>query len=195
MRLLPRLIVVCTALLFVSYAPWAAAETFRWEDQRGQIIYGSKPPPSAKNVTRTNGVAISRYSSRKVIGAYHPPAPREQSVRETPLLKSAARLEQRSLACDVDENNEVPQCTATLVNSGEEEASGITVSFLFPEGSLSPAAGPGVLAPGKEGSYDVMQLPLKLRSAAKKGSKAEVIITFDQAASIPLDDSFAVSED
>lgn len=180
----------CLALLITfSSTPVSAQEVYSWKDNWGRVHYGSNPPANALDRKKLSGV-VSRYSSEKLLRMKHQPSATasvgtpKKSARaslspDTSLDgPGTARLEQRALTVNVDDQGQIIGSQATLHNAGDGMADNLYVAFHFSDGSLVPAVGPQSIEPNTEATFSLPQemLPLKTETVEGKLPEPELVV-------------------
>jgi hypothetical protein len=160
---------------------------YRWQNSDGKIVFGSKPPANARDVTTVSGRSFSRYSSKKLITGYGykskaPDTKTDKQVEvisETQGIDSAlplvAKLSHGQVLHEVNANSEVTKCEVEIQNSGGETADSIRVSFSFADGTLVPADGPAKLKSGEKARFflPTSRLPIKLGEEASNVAQGD----------------------
>lgn len=181
-----QLLLLVIAPLLLTTSVSSAQNSYKWTDEQGRVFYGTKPPANAKKVDAVKGGYVSRYSSKKVIDSfgYKTAAEAEAAqIKESPLPLDGAFLEPGKTDLEYNKgSNDVVRCKVQVRNLGESEATGISASFLFPEGSLVPAVGPVTLAAKSESFYQIAkeQLPVKLKTKVNGKINVQVVLDYDQ---------------
>lgn len=93
----------------------AEAQVYRWTDERGGVNYGSKPPPSARNVTRLNedsgNVSTVPGIPREEVDAMRDRAQQQRADRLEREL-DAERRANRAASGTFDERAWIERCRA-----------------------------------------------------------------------------------
>lgn len=170
-------------LLFILLHSDARAEdAYRWRDEKGNILYGSKPPQNAQNIEKFTTRTLSRYSTDKVLQRLGevPSISKENSVIEKNIpISQPSQLKNGDVTLEFDDQHRVTSCKVSVKNTGEVPATGVVLSFEFPGGALIPAIGPEQIAPSAEEMYIVSPELLPI-SGAKFFSQDEKRITKDR---------------
>lgn len=172
----------------------ASAESYSWTDKEGNKFYGSNPPRGARNVEKLKGAAFSKYSASKALAPYEKQLSRARMVPEKVEPKiaddmapplAAPSLEQGKIALDLSPDNKVASCVVDIKNSGDAEATNVTVSFEFVDGTIIQASGPEKISGGSNAEFKVPQKQLPVTIALEEGAvtvpEPSIIIQFSEA--------------
>ena len=178
----PKSLLLIVSVLLLGLSTAVAENVYRWENDQGQVFFGSKAPAGAKNVRQVEQITISRYSSDRVVSANGPVAhpvesPAPGAVEETNLDTSfalpPARLEQGRLTVMHNEQQQVKSCKVVVRNTGGDTARGVRVNFEFEDGTIIPGEGPASLAGKGEGTYFIARNVLPLTIKKKKAGASD----------------------
>jgi hypothetical protein len=179
------------ALLLIP-ASSLAETALRWTDSSGNVVYGTKPPPGAKNIAKVAPKNYSRYSSSKKIA---PLKSARAALKETPIktppeaskktpaleetVEQKVRLVNEEPEVKEGTNGEVTSCRVMVKNTSVVDIEGVQVAFEFFDGTLIAADGPIRLNAGAAALYAVPQenLPVVLKAGVKP--KPRVLINSD----------------
>jgi hypothetical protein len=164
---------LCLSAEVVHPSPALADTAYKWEDSAGRTMFGSNPPPNARNVRKVIGDSFSRYSSDRLIkGNSGKKVDKAAKIdkkdialaKPRPEMPRPAELIQEGVQLKKGPKNEVTACSVVIENTGQEIARGIQVSFEFPDGTLLQADGPAELQGGERGTFSAPHLPITLAS-------------------------------
>jgi len=201
---MPIRTVCIAALLFLTsgLVTSASADAYRWQDNHGNVFYGTKPPAGAVGVAKLEAKSFSRYSSDKVLRGHRSDIPAStrtrikeedlpvlteeaQTTTEEPSINLPPKLEQGRLIVTHGSNQEITSCKVTIRNSGSETAKKVGVTFEFEDGSILPGAGPDAISARGEAVYFISpeHLPVTIKRtfdgvSFKQAPRPKVIFQF-----------------
>ena len=188
-----RIFALCTICLLLG-ADLAAAQSYSWTDNQGNKFYGSNPPRGAKNVNKLKGGSFSRYSASKALAPYQNQISRAQMAPEKSMAKTedslgaplaAPSLEQGKITMDLSPENLVTSCLVDVKNSGQLDATNVTVSFEFVDGTIIQAKGPEKITGGETVQFSIPQTQLPVTVALEEGAlkipEPSIIMQFSEA--------------
>ncbi|MCB0345631.1 MAG: DUF4124 domain-containing protein [Bdellovibrionales bacterium] len=188
-----RIFALCTICLLLG-ADLAAAQSYSWTDNQGNKFYGSNPPRGAKNVNKLKGGSFSRYSASKALAPYQNQISRAQMAPEKSMAKTedslgaplaAPSLEQGKITMDLSPENLVTSCLVDVKNSGQLDATNVTVSFEFVDGTIIQAKGPEKITGGETVQFSIPKTQLPVTVALEEGAlkipEPSIIMQFSEA--------------